>query len=155
MHDQAFDQTGVYVSMIVEIVKAIRWFLFIMLLSGAAHWNSFVLLVKKRGPCESHETDTSATCELPHDAASVFQTMFETVMWLLFMTGDVLTFVNTDYYGLVVVVFFVSMIAVPLILINMLIAIMGDSYLKMQVRDIQNARNNHQHTHTSALPSNA
>jgi hypothetical protein len=127
---QAFDKTGVYVSMIVEIVKAIRWFLFIMLLSGMAHWNSFILLLKKR----CHEPDSDANCELPHDFISAFQTMFETVMWLLFMTGDVLALENTDHHGLVIVIFFTSMIAVPLILINMLIAIMGDSYLQMRVR---------------------
>jgi hypothetical protein len=135
---QAFDKTGVYVSMIVEIVKSIRWFLFIMFLSGAAHWNSFVLLIKKRAPCQSSESDAGngMSCELPHDASSAFRTVSETVMWLLFMTGDVLDLENSDYYGLTLVTFFVSMIAVPLILINMLIAIMGDSYLRMQVRRI-------------------
>jgi uncharacterized integral membrane protein len=59
--------------------------------------------------------------------------MFDTVMWLLFMTGDVLALENTDHFGLLVAVFFVSMIAVPLVLINMLIAIMGDCYTHMRV----------------------
>jgi hypothetical protein len=120
----------VNVSMIVEIVKAIRWFLFTMLLSGMAHWNSFVLLLKKR----CNEPDSGSDCELPHDVVSAAKSMIETVIWLLFMTGDVLALENTDHKGLVIVLFFISMIAVPLILINMLIAIMGDSYLKMRVR---------------------
>lgn len=115
--------------MIVEIVKAIRWFLFIMLLSGMAHWNSFFLLLKQR--CQNSESPDG---ECPHDHLSMLRTMFNTIMWLLFMTGDVPSLEDTDHHGIVVVMFLVSMVAVPLILINMLIAIMGDSYLHMRVR---------------------
>lgn len=115
--------------MIVEIVKAIRWFLFIMLLSGMAHWNSFFLLLKQR--CEDSESPDG---ECTHDHFSMLRTMFNTIMWLLFMTGDVLSLEDTDHHGVVVAMFLVSMVAVPLILINMLIAIMGDSYLHMRVR---------------------
>jgi hypothetical protein len=138
--------------MIVEIVKAIRWFLFIMSLSIAAHWNSFVLLVKRRIPCQDIESDPGTNCELPHNSASVFHTMFDTLMWLLFMTGDVSTLENTNYYGLVVAIFFVSMIAVPLILINMLIAIMGDSYLQMQVGSFGKRFIFHQHVLLRGCP---
>lgn len=116
-------------SMIVEIVKAIRWFLFIMLLSGMAHWNSFFLLLKQR--CQDSESPDG---ECTHDHFSMLRTMFNTIMWLLFMTGDVLSLEDTDHHGVVVAMFLVSMVAVPLILINMLIAIMGDSYLHMRVR---------------------
>ena len=46
MHVQAFDRTGPYVRMLVEIVKTIRWFMFIMFISILATWNTFVLLLK-------------------------------------------------------------------------------------------------------------
>ncbi len=52
---------------------------------------------------------------------------------LLFGYGDVSLFTITDHYILVSFIFIVSMIAMPIVLLNMLIAIMGDSYELIQV----------------------
>ena len=130
MRAQAFDKSGPYVRMLVEIVKAIRWFLFIMLISILATWNSFMLLLKR--PCT--DPDADATCELPRDATSVFRTLYDMINTLLFGSGDLASLEQTDYFGLVVSIFIVSMIAMPIVLLNMLIAIMGDSYELIQVR---------------------
>ena len=127
---QAFDKSGPYVRMLVEIVKAIRWFMLVMLISILATWNSFMLLLKR--PCPQPDAET--TCESSRDAASVFRTMYDMVNTLLFGNGNLDTLENTEYFGLVVFIFIVSMIAMPIVLLNMLIAIMGDSYELIQVR---------------------
>ena len=131
MHLQAFDKSGPYVRMLVEIVKAIRWFMLMMLISILATWNSFMLLLKRQAACP--EPDADASCEASRDAASVFRTMYDMINTLLFGNGDLNALENTEYFGLVVFIFIVSMIAMPIVLLNMLIAIMGDSYELIQV----------------------
>ena len=127
---QAFDSSGPYVRMLVEIVKAIRWFMIIMFISILATWNAFTLLLKR--PCP--HIDDDSTCESPRNAVSVFETMYDMINTLLFGNGDVSTLRASDYYFLVVPIFIFSMIAMPIVLLNMLIAIMGDSYELIQVR---------------------
>ena len=127
---QAFDKPGPYVRMLVEIVKAIRWFLLIMLISILATWNAFTLLLKR----QCLEPGSDATCESSRDAASVFRTMYDMINALLFGSPDLPSLENTEYFGLVVFIFITSMITMPIVLLNMLIAIMGDSYELIQVR---------------------
>ena len=131
MRLQAFDKSGPYIRMLVEIVKAIRWFMLMMLISILATWNSFMLLLKRQTACP--EPDADASCEASRDAASVFRTMYDMINTLLFGNGNVDALKNTEYFGLVVFIFIVSMIAMPIVLLNMLIAIMGDSYELIQV----------------------
>jgi hypothetical protein len=115
--------------MLVEIVKAIKWFMLMMLISILATWNAFVLLLKHR--CTSDDADT--ICEKPRNLNTVFSTMYHMMNTLLFGYGDVNLFELTDYYVLVSIIFVISMIALPIVLLNMLIAIMGDSYELIQV----------------------
>jgi hypothetical protein len=115
--------------MLVEIVKAIKWFMLMMLISILATWNAFVLLLTHRCRDENAE----ATCEKPRDLNTVFSTMYHMMNTLLFGYGDVSLFAITDHYILVSFIFIVSMIAMPIVLLNMLIAIMGDSYELIQV----------------------
>ena len=131
MRLQAFDKSGPYIRMLVEIVKAIRWFMLMMLISILATWNSFMLLLKRQAACP--EPDADASCEASRDAASVFRTMYDMINTLLFGNGNLDALENTEYFGLVVFIFIVSMIAMPIVLLNMLIAIMGDSYELIQV----------------------
>jgi hypothetical protein len=127
--EQAFDNTGPYVRILVEIVWAIRWFLFIMLLSILATWNAFTLLLTRT--CK--ESDAEATCEMPRNVTSAFRTMFDMVNALLFGNGDLETLEHTEYFGLVVFIFIISMIMMPIVLLNMLIAIMGHKYEEIDV----------------------
>jgi len=131
---QAFDKSGPYVRMLFEIVKTIKWFMAVMFLSILATWNTFLLLLKRK----CGDPDANSTCESPRDANSVFRMMFDMVNTLLFGSGDLETLEQTDYFGLVVAIFIISMIALPIVLLNMLIAIMGDSYELIQVR-VKNA----------------
>jgi len=126
---QAFD-FGFYVLIFFDISKTIKWFMLIMLMSILATWNCIMLLLKRK--CS--EPDADASCEASRDAASVFRTMYDMINTLLFGNGNLDTLENTEYFGLVVFIFIVSMIAMPIVLLNMLIAIMGDSYELIQVR---------------------
>jgi len=101
-----------------------------MFISIFAAFNSFILLLKR--PCSG--TEDVAECEMPRDANSVFLTLYDMINTLLFGNGDVNTLTNTDYFALVVCIFMCSMIAMPIVLLNMLIAIMGDSYQLISVR---------------------
>ena len=132
MRLQAFDKSGPYIRMLVEIVKAIRWFMLMMLISILATWNSFMLLLKRQAACP--EPGPDASCEANRAPASVFRTIYDMINTLLFGNFILDTLDNTEYFGLVVFIFLVSMIAMPIVLLNMLIAIMGDSYELIQVR---------------------
>jgi hypothetical protein len=116
--------------MLFEIITSIRWFLFIMLISILATWNAFTLLLKR----QCLDPDASATCEQPRSATSVFRNLYDAINTLLFGNGDLPSLENTEYFGLVVAIFIISMISMPIILLNLLIAIMGHSYEKIQVR---------------------
>ena len=86
MRLQAFDKSGPYIRMLVEIVKAIRWFMLMMLISILATWNSFMLLLKRQAACP--EPGADASCEANRDAASVFRTMYDMINTLLFGNGN-------------------------------------------------------------------
>ena len=125
--------------MLVEIVKAIKWFLLIMTISILATWNAFTLLLKRR--CADLDLEADAACEMPRDTASVFSTVYDMINSLLFGNTDVGSFQQSDYFPLVAVIFIISRLAMPItlvnflpiVLLNMLIAIMGDSYQVIQV----------------------
>jgi hypothetical protein len=133
MRVQAFNRSGPYVRMLVEIVKAIKWFLLIMAISILATWNAFTLLLKRR--CSDLDLEADAACELPRDTASVFSTVYDMINSLLFGQTDVSSLQQSDYFPLVAIIFIISMLAMPIVLLNMLIAIMGDSYQVIQVRN--------------------
>ncbi len=110
-------------------MKSIQWFLLIMLISILAAWNAFTLLLKRR--CV--DSDSNIFCEMPRDAKSVFSTVYDMINTLLFVQSDLSSLEHSDYFPLVAIVFVFSMIAMPIVLLNMLIAIMGDSYQAIQV----------------------
>ncbi len=104
----------------------------IMLISILATWNALILLLKRR--CTNSDAD--ATCEMPRDAKSIFLTMYDMINTLLFGSGELSTLEQSDHFPLVIFIFILSMLAMPIVLLNMLIAIMGDSYELIQVRFI-------------------
>lgn len=130
---QAFDVSGIYVRTLVEIVKDIRWFLFVILISVMASWNAFILLLK--GSCQNSEAEK--TCSVSRDVTSMIRGMYDMVNALLFGDADQESLEITDHYGVVVTIYIFSMIIVPIIMLNMLVAIMGDSYNRIQVRNHQ------------------
>ena len=119
-----------------------------MLLSILATWNAFTLLLTRT--CK--DTDAEATCEMPRDVTSAFRTMFDMVNALLFGNNNLQTLERTEYFSLVVFIFIISMIAMPIVLLNMLIAIMGHKYDEIEVRFLmQNTKRTLRNiVHTSA-----
>ena len=115
--------------MLLEIVKAIKWFMLIMLVSILATWNAFTLLLKRRCP----DSDSNVTCEMPRDAKSVLSTAYDMVNTLLFAQSDLSSLDQSDHFPLVAVIFIISMLAMPIVMLNLLIAIMGDAYQIIQV----------------------
>jgi hypothetical protein len=115
--------------MLLEIVKAIKWFMLIMLVSILATWNAFTLLLKRRCP----DSVSDSTCEIPRNAESVFSTAYDMINTLLFVQSDLSSLDHSDYVPLVAVIFVVSMLAMPIVMLNLLIAIMGDAYQIIQV----------------------
>ncbi len=114
--------------MLLEIVKAIKWFMLIMMISVLATWNAFTLLLKRRCP------DSDVACEMPRGAETVFLTVYDMINTLLFAQADLSSMEHSDYVSLVAVIFIISMLAVPIVMLNLLIAIMGDAYQIIQVR---------------------
>jgi hypothetical protein len=100
-----------------------------MIISIFAAWNAFTLLLKRT--CT--ESDSEEMCELPRDATSASRTMFDMINALLFGNGDLETLEHTEYFPVVVCIFIISMIAMPIVLLNMLIAIMAHKYDDIQV----------------------
>jgi hypothetical protein len=100
-----------------------------MIISIFAAWNAFTLLLKRT----CLESDSEVTCELPRDANSAFRTMFDMINALLFGNGDLAILEHTEYFPVVVTIFIISMIAMPIVLLNMLIAIMAHKYDDIQV----------------------
>jgi hypothetical protein len=129
---QAFEKSSPYVRMLVEIVKDIRWLLFIMFIGILATWNAFILLLKPN--CQ--EISDKETCNFSRSNYVTFmiRALYDAVNRLLFGEGDSNSLENTDYFGLVIAIYMVSMTAVPIILLNMLVAIMGKSFDRIEVR---------------------
>ena len=121
--------------MLLEIVKAIKWFLLIMIISILATWNAFTLLLKRR--CS--DVGQASACEMPRDTTSVLSTVYDMINALLFGNTDMDSFQHSDYFPLVAVIFIISMLAMPIVLLNMLIAILGDRYQVIQVCYMSNA----------------
>jgi hypothetical protein len=118
--------------MLIEIVKDIRWLLFIMFIGILATWNAFILLLKTN--CQ--ELNGNQTCEIQRSNSVTFmiRALYDAVNRLLFGEGDSNSLENTDHFGLVIAIYMVSMTAVPIILLNMLVAIMGKSFERIEVR---------------------
>ena len=117
----------------MEIVKDIRWFLFVILISVMATWNAFILLLK--GSCQNSEAEK--TCSVSRDMTSMIRGMYDMVNTLLFGDTNQESLEITDHYGVVVTIYIFSMIIVPIIMLNLLVSIMGDSYNRIQVRNHQ------------------
>jgi hypothetical protein len=130
---QAFDVPGVYVRMLLEIFKGIRWFLFIILISILASWNAFILLFKEYDSCPASEGGGDCKAPLPRDVISMIRGMYNTVNAVVFQDSESNLLESADHYGIAVAIHIFSMIVIPIIMINMLIAIMGDNYEKIKV----------------------
>ena len=117
---QPFASTGPLVRMILVILVDMRYFLLILAVAIAAAWSSFRLLLL--------EVSEEAEIDVLGDSANGLFTMFN-----LLVLGDFGVEVFTGpYVVLVRLLFVISMMVVPVVLLNLLIALMSDSYERIQ-----------------------
>ncbi|EGD75564.1 WD-40 repeat protein [Salpingoeca rosetta] len=118
---QAFKRTGPLVRMVLVICFDMRFFLMLLGISIMAAWVAFrVLLIQ----------GTAGYDEALGDPANGLLVMFN---MLLLVDFDIAT-LGGEYVVLVRIIFLLSMILVPVVLLNLLIALMSDSYERIQDR---------------------
>ncbi|EGD76101.1 serine/Threonine protein kinase [Salpingoeca rosetta] len=120
-HLQAFKTTGPLVRMILAICFDMRYFLVVLGISIVAAWTSFRLLLLD---------DKTVPLDGLGDPANGLLIMFN---MLLLAEFELDTFGGT-YAVLLRILFVISMVLVPVVLLNLLIALMSDSYERIQDR---------------------
>ncbi|EGD76392.1 hypothetical protein PTSG_07515 [Salpingoeca rosetta] len=118
---QPFQSTGPLVRMILAICFDMRYFLLVLGISIVAGWTSFRLLLRD---------DTTLLVEGLGDPANGLLLMFN---MLLLADFELDTF-DGDYVALLRILFVISMVLVPVVLLNLLIALMSDLYERIQDR---------------------
>ncbi|EGD77421.1 hypothetical protein PTSG_08519 [Salpingoeca rosetta] len=121
MVQEPFQSTGPLVRMILAICFDMRYFLLVLGISIVAGWTSFRLLLLN---------DNTLPVEGLGDPANGLLLMFNL---LLLADFDLDTF-DGDYVVLLRILFVISMVLVPVVLLNLLIALMSDSYERIQDR---------------------
>ena len=116
---QAFSTTGPLVRMVLEIVVGMRWFLLVLGIALLATANVFTLLLD----------DSPAPPQGYQDVADVLLTMFRLLM---LADLELLNFDAGRYTIPLKLVWVLTMILVPIVLLNLLIALMSDSYELIQ-----------------------
>jgi hypothetical protein len=124
---QPFDSTGPLIRMIFEIIKDIRWFVLVLAIAVIASANAFYVLVRRDTKC-AHGGMCS---DVYVDPAEALFTMFNMLLLGNFDTSD---YALGPYSILLKLLFVGSMLLVAIVLLNLLIAIMGNSYSRIKER---------------------
>jgi hypothetical protein len=127
---QAFSSTGPLVRMVFQIIVDMRHFMLILVVAVLASASSFYALLHHARPLDS-DNDNSNGNDNPFQG--VGQTLF--FMFKMLLLGDFNTdlFLLGDYVALLQVLFVSSMMLTLIIMLNLLIALMSDSYERIQV----------------------
>jgi len=121
---QPFEATGVHVRTIIAMIYDVRWFLAIafLVMIGAAH--TFLVLLQPR----------NVDAPLPPEYANPWEAMFTMFATFLLMNFDAEPFAGQpDRWLLQVLVMFFT-IVIGIVLVNLLIAIMGNSFGRISER---------------------
>eukprot|EP00668_Euglena_longa_P035059 GGOE01045031.1.p1 GENE.GGOE01045031.1~~GGOE01045031.1.p1 ORF type:complete len:444 (-),score=165.93 GGOE01045031.1:295-1626(-) len=127
---QAFGGTGRLVRMILRIIWDVKWFMLVLLLAVMASSNAFYVLIRARPECMG--PDIADSCD--PNWLFVGSTLFTTFNMVILGSFDTASFVAGPYSGLLQALFVVTMLLVTIVLLNLLIALMGDSYQRIQDR---------------------
>jgi hypothetical protein len=123
---QAFSSTGPLVRMVFQIIVDMRHFMVILLVAVLASASSFYALLHHIHPLHVDDGDDN-----PFRGAG--QTLFFMFKMLLLGDFDTDLFLLGEYVALLQVLFVFSMMLTLIILLNLLIALMSDSYSRIQV----------------------
>jgi hypothetical protein len=126
---QPFDSTGALVRMILQIIIDIRWFLMILCIAILAGANAFFLLVRTDDSCAALD---DVACVSPYMRAqdSVFA-MFDMLIMGTFSSSD---FDFGPYTALLKVMYALARVLVSVVLLNLLIALMNNSFSAISER---------------------
>jgi hypothetical protein len=138
---QAFSATGPLVRMVFQIIVDMRHFMAILLVAVLASASSFYALLhhSTRHDAHTHSADyddddsngIGSGSNNPFRGAG--QTLFFMFKMLLLGDFDTDLFLLGEYVALLQVLFVSSMMLTLIILLNLLIALMSDSYERIQV----------------------
>ena len=116
---EPFHSTGPLVRMILQICFDMRHFLLVLSIAVVAGYTSFNALLRDQ-PLDASLGDPA------HGLLTVFN---------MFILADFeLDLLSGRYEALLRIIFLLSMVLVPIVLLNLLIALMSDSYERIQVR---------------------
>lgn len=134
---QAFKGTGPLVIMIREIIKDIRFYLFLMfsILMGFAI-AFFVLFRNARFENSQLNAETDDITELFGDFDRTLITMFSMLLGEVSSVASLLFTVAPGLKLVGIVMFILYMLAVTIVLLNLLIAIMGDGFDRVKATDM-------------------
>jgi hypothetical protein len=116
--------------MVLQILKDMVWFLLLLSIGALAAANAFYVLLKNE-PCDASDPDCKQLFSNPADALF---TMFNMLILSAFERESI---VRGPYQVLLHLIFVITMILVPIVLLNLLIALMSDSYEHIQDRSVQ------------------
>eukprot|EP00210_Caulerpa_lentillifera_P002518 g2415.t1 len=141
---QAFKSTGPLVIMIREIVKDIRFHLFLMFAILMGFTIAFFVLFRNARFESCNDRANPAECQSTQkDIADLFGTFDRTLVTMFSMilgeVSDVSSLLFTIDEGLKfvgIVMFTLYMLAVTIVLLNLLIAIMGDGFDRVKATDM-------------------
>ena len=133
---QPFKPTGPLIRMISQIIIDIRWFVFVLAISIFAVANSFfVLLNPQRITCDSNDP-TIGGCDVTltkfqNPGTAIFYSF--TMLILGGFDWKVDDFLQGDWQIAVQILFSLAMVFITIVLLNLLIAIMGNGYDTIQM----------------------
>ena len=136
---QAFSATGPLVRMVFQIIVDMRHFMAILLVAVLASASSFYALLhhSTRHDAHAHSADYDDDDSNGSGSNNPFrgagQTLFFMFKMLLLGDFDTDLFLLGEYVALLQVLFVSSMMLTLIILLNLLIALMSDSYERIQV----------------------
>eukprot|EP00667_Euglena_gracilis_P023668 EG_transcript_26854 len=113
--------------MIYLIAVEIKGFLLVLLLTVLAGGNAFYLLVPRAAGCDAANADACSAA--PYE--DVWDALFRMFNMVILINYDPADFQRGPYWVLLQVLFILNMILIPIILLNLLIALMGSSYGKI------------------------
>ena len=129
---RGFKNTGPLIRMIIEIVKNIKYFLLVLSIAVCAGANLFFVLLNNARVClpgSDGNASTNDGCDtMPHKYGNPGEALFTVFKMLILNNFDDTNFLPSPYKITLQIVFSISMVFVPIILLNLLIALMGDSH---------------------------
>eukprot|EP00045_Choanoeca_perplexa_P017145 m.243226 g.243226 ORF g.243226 m.243226 type:complete len:1747 (-) comp17460_c0_seq1:28-5268(-) len=115
---QSFRATGVLVRMIIKVVVDIRWFLLILGFVLLGCTNAFYVMIHYDQRGEGYESVSAA--------------LFSTFATMTLGDFDSANFTQGPFRGVLSVMFALTIMGISIVLLNLLIAILSDSYERVQ-----------------------